>query len=145
VFCAQHAGHSIEPTVLVSDDHSASHAAHHHYSEAPPPPATGSAALRPVSHECAQPSAVINESHELSPTPVMGAAANVARITPTPTQALHSSDVDGSARSTSSNPVRITSSNLDRPVFEQPLFGSRRGLCTVVSRSHVSWAPSRSH
>src|SRR5713101_7672959 len=64
VFCAQHAGHSIDPTVPVSDDHSAAarHAAHYHHSEAPPAPATGNATLRPVSHVCAQPVAVITES-----------------------------------------------------------------------------------
>jgi len=109
VFCAQHAGHSIDPTVPLSGDYSAaaSHAAHQHHSGAPPAPATGSVALRLVSHECDQPVAVIGESRELSRTPVMGAAAIVARITPTLTHVLPPSDVDG--RHGPPDPIRSAS------------------------------------
>src|SRR5437879_991393 len=57
VFCAEHAGRSIDQAAPASHDHfsaDASEVLHHHHSDAPPTPATGSTAVRPVSHECVQ-------------------------------------------------------------------------------------------
>src|SRR6266853_5740424 len=84
-FCAAHAGHAIDPTVPVSHHHSsaaARQASHHHHADVPPisaPPA-GVTALRPASHDCAQADAVISESRELTPAPIVG-IATVARVT----------------------------------------------------------------
>ena len=113
-FCAAHAGRSADPTLPLSQSHSsadASQALHHHHSDTRPAPATGSTALRPVSHACAQVDAVISESRELSRAPIVGAAVTLSRILPTLARTLPPSDSDGQhgppppIRSTS--PLRI--------------------------------------
>ena len=95
-FCAAHAGHAIDPTMPVSHHHSsaaATQASHHYRADIPPvsaPPA-GFTALRPPSHECAQPDAVISESRELTRAPIVGVTATAAHVTPALARALPSS------------------------------------------------------
>jgi hypothetical protein len=95
-FCAAHA---IDPIPVSPHDASVgvSPASHHHHAEFPPvpAPATGDAALRTVSHECAQVDAVVAESRELTRAPIVGAATGVVRLTPVLARALTPSDVDG--------------------------------------------------
>jgi hypothetical protein len=95
-FCAAHVGHAIDPTMPVSHHHSsaaASQGSHHHHADVPPVSAlpTGFTALRPASHECAQPDAILSESRELTRAPIVGVTATVARVTPALARALPSS------------------------------------------------------
>lgn len=108
--CAEHVVRSIDPMGPVAHHHSsdgASRASQHHHHSAVQPAPVGGAALGSISHECAQPDAVVTETRDGSRGTDVAAAATVAWITPPLALALLSSSLD--RRHGPPAPIRATS------------------------------------
>jgi hypothetical protein len=109
--CLEHAGSAIEPTVLASHHHHSPDIVRqpldHHHSDAAAAPATRSAELVPLPHGCGRLDAIVTESRELTPAPIVKAVATMARITPLLVRASPASEMD--SRHGPSTPIRSTS------------------------------------
>src|ERR1700730_13979891 len=81
VVCAEHAGHSIDPSA--SHHHPPdSQPSDHHHSEASPAPAAQSTTLKPLPHQCGPLDAVVTESRELTRPHIVKAVVMMACIAP---------------------------------------------------------------
>jgi len=97
-FCAEHSGHSIDPTVSASHHHHSVEAAspnsYHHHSDVASSAATQSARLMALPHGCGHLEAIASESRELMRAPVATAVVTMARITPLLAHVLPTSQMD---------------------------------------------------
>jgi hypothetical protein len=113
--CAEHAGHSIDSTVPASHHHHStgvvSQPLHHHHSDTAAAPAARSAGFTPPPHDCGYLNAIITESRELTPAPVITAVMTTARVVPLLGPVLSASEIDrrhGPPTATfSASPLRI--------------------------------------
>jgi hypothetical protein len=109
--CAEHAGHSINSTVPASHHHhfseSVTQPSRHHHSDAAAAPASRSAGFNPLSHECGHLEAVVTESRELTPAPIVKAVVTMVRNTPLLVHVSPSSELD--SRHGPPTPIRSTS------------------------------------
>jgi hypothetical protein len=96
--CAEHAGHSSDPTVPPP---------HHDHADAAPAPSTHSARLIALAHGCGHSDAIISQSRELTRTPIAAAVVTLARITPPAVYVLPTSQID--SRHGPPTPIRSTS------------------------------------
>lgn len=96
--CAKHEGHSTGSTVRASPHHHSVEAvgqpSHHHHSDAAAAPAALSARLMPLPHGCGHFGAIISESRELTPAPLVKAVLTMPRITSLRAHVLPPSDRD---------------------------------------------------
>jgi hypothetical protein len=106
--CAEHSGHSINPSMPASHHHHPdSQSSHHHHSEAAPAPSTQSIAFRSAPPQCGHLDAVVAESRELMRPHIAKAVVMVARITPALTPVPATSETDN--RHHPPTPTRSTS------------------------------------
>src|SRR5712691_3878849 len=109
--CLRHAGHSIEPTVLASHHHHSPDIVRqlldHHHSDAAAAPSTRSAEFVPLPHGCGRLDAIVTESRELTPAPIVKAVATMARTTPLLVHLSPTAEMD--SRHGPPTPIRSTS------------------------------------
>ena len=110
-FCAEHAGHSIDATVPASHHHHSNETvtqpSHHHHSDAGAAPASRRAEFMPLPHRCGHLEAIVTESRELTPAPMVQAVVTMARITPLLVHVSPPSELD--SRHGPPTPIRSTS------------------------------------
>jgi hypothetical protein len=108
-FCAEHVGHSIDPTVPPASHHhhsaeAASPPSHHHHSDGAPVSATQSARLMALPHWCGHLEAIVSESRELTRASGVTAVVTLAGTTPLLVHVLAASGMD--SRHGPPNPIR---------------------------------------
>ena len=96
--CAEHAGHSTDSTVPASHHHHStevvSQPLHHHHSETAAAPATRRVEFTPQPHDCVYLDAIVTESREFAPAPVVNAVVTTARVVPLLVPVLSASEMD---------------------------------------------------